>query len=198
MGRMILTIFVLLRVGFPSSFATNHPMNTNMSEQAILGGGCFWCTEAVFEGLEGVVDVESGYMGGSVPNPSYEQVCTGETGHAEVIRVTFDPAILSYSDLLDLFWEAHDPTTLNRQGADVGTQYRSIIYYKDENQKKAALESIRMAQSRFDNPIVTEVAPAATFYPAEDYHQNFYSENKNYPYCRAIITPKLKKLSGRK
>lgn len=160
MGRMILTIFVLLRVGFPSSFATNHPMNTNMSEQAILGGGCFWCTEAVFEGLEGVVDVESGYMGGSVPNPSYEQVCTGETGHAEVIRVTFDPAILSYSDLLDLFWEAHDPTTLNRQGADVGTQYRSIIYYKDENQKKAALESIRMAQSRFDNPIVTEVAPS--------------------------------------
>ena len=167
-------------------------------EQAILGGGCFWCTEAVFETLEGVTEVESGYMGGSVPNPSYEQVCTGTTGHAEVIRITFDPSILTFSDLLDLFWEAHDPTTLNRQGADVGTQYRSVIFFTNEQQKQASMNSIQRAQVHFNDPIVTEVTPASDFYPAEDYHQNFYSENTNYPYCRAVITPKLKKMAKRK
>ncbi|MBN2235012.1 MAG: peptide-methionine (S)-S-oxide reductase MsrA [Opitutales bacterium] len=171
---------------------------STLMEQAILGGGCFWCTEAVFETLEGVTEVESGYMGGAVPNPSYEQVCTGKTGHAEVIRITFDPSILTFSDLLDLFWEAHDPTTLNRQGADVGTQYRSVIFFTNDQQKQASMDSIQRAQVRFNDPIVTEVTPASDFYPAEDYHQNFYTENTNYPYCRAVITPKLKKLAKRK
>lgn len=173
-------------------------LETNSMEQAILGGGCFWCTEAVYETLEGVVDVESGYMGGTVPNPSYEQVCTGDTGHAEVIRITYDPKILGFADILDFFWDTHDPTTLNRQGADVGTQYRSVIFFRDQGQKNTALASIRRAQARFNNPIITEVSPASEFHPAEDYHQNFYSANKNYPYCRAVITPKLNKLSGRK
>lgn len=164
------------------------------TEIATLGGGCFWCTEAVYENMEGVKSVVSGYMGGSVKNPTYKQITTGKTGHAEIIQVEYDPDVISYTDILDLFWQAHDPTTLNRQGADVGTQYRSVIFYHDEAQKEIALKSKQEAQPNFKNPIVTEVTEASTFYEAEDYHQDFYANNRNYPYCRVVIAPKLRKL----
>ena len=163
-------------------------------ETAVLGGGCFWCVEAVYERVQGVLSVESGYAGGTVKNPSYEQVCTGTTGHAEVVRVTFDPAVISYSEIIDIFWKAHDPTTMNRQGADRGTQYRSIILYADEEQRRAAEESMKKAKSAFDRPIVTEITSLEVFYPAEDYHQDYYENNPYGGYCRAVIAPKLEKL----
>jgi peptide-methionine (S)-S-oxide reductase len=163
-------------------------------ETATIGGGCFWCAEAVFQRIPGVKSVTSGFAGGTVPNPSYEQVCTGATGHAEVIQIKFDPAILSYDKLLEIFWEAHDPTTLNRQGADHGTQYRSIILYSDDAQKTAAEASKAKAAKRFKDPIVTQIVPLKAFYSAEDYHQNYYNSNKNQGYCQFVITPKLKKL----
>ena len=172
--------------------STNAPAKT---ETATIGGGCFWCAEAVFQRIPGVKSVTSGFAGGSVPNPGYEQVCTGTTGHAEVIQLKFDPAVLSYDKLLEIFWEAHDPTTLNRQGADHGTQYRSIVLYSDEAQKKAADASKAKAAKRFKDPIVTEIVALKAFYPAEDYHQNYYNLNKNtQSYCQFVITPKLKKL----
>jgi peptide-methionine (S)-S-oxide reductase len=170
---------------------------TNTSAPAHLatfGGGCFWCIEAVFEKLEGVKSVRSGYAGGRTENPTYQQVCTGNTGHAEVVQIDFDPAIVRYEQLLELFWEAHDPTTLNRQGADEGTQYRSIILYQDEAQKLAAEKSKREASKRFKGPIVTEIVPATTFHPAETYHQDYFRNNPRNPYCAAVISPKLKKL----
>jgi peptide-methionine (S)-S-oxide reductase len=163
-------------------------------ETATIGGGCFWCAEAVFQRIPGVKSVTSGFAGGTVPNPSYEQVCTGATGHAEVIQLKFDPAVLSYDKLLEIFWEAHDPTTLNRQGADHGTQYRSIILYSDDAQKTAAEASKARAAKRFKDPIVTQIVPLKAFYSAEDYHQNYYNSNKNQGYCQFVITPKLKKL----
>ena len=165
-------------------------------EVATLGGGCFWCTEAVFNELRGVEKVESGYSGGSVENPSYEDVCTGTTGHAEVIQVTFDPHIISYRDLLQVFFTLHDPTTLNRQGADVGTQYRSAIFYHDEAQRKVAEDVIREVNTSkiWKRPIVTEVAPFKAFYKAEDYHQEYFQKNKNSGYCQVIIAPKIVKL----
>jgi len=163
-------------------------------ETATIGGGCFWCAEAVFQRIPGVKSVTSGFAGGTVPNPSYEQVCTGATGHAEVIQLKFDPAVLSYDKLLEIFWEAHDPTTLNRQGADHGTQYRSIILYSDDAQKTAAEASKAKAAKRFKDPIVTQIVPLKAFYSAEDYHQNYYNSNKNQGYCQFVITPKLKKL----
>jgi peptide-methionine (S)-S-oxide reductase len=173
----------------PTAAATN-------TETAIFGGGCFWCMEAVFERHEGVLDVTSGYAGGTKPLPSYQQVCSGDTGHAEAIRITFDPAKIGYDRLLDIFWEAHDPTTLNRQGGDVGTQYRSVIFYKDEAQKKAAEASKdKLAKSgHYANPIVTEIKPAPDFYPAEDYHQDYFRKNPHAGYCAFVIRPKLKKL----
>jgi peptide-methionine (S)-S-oxide reductase len=161
---------------------------------ATFGGGCFWCLEAVYDRIEGVVSVTSGYAGGTAKNPTYEQVCTGTTGHAEVVQIAYDPAKTSYEDLLDIFWKAHDPTTLNRQGADVGTQYRSIILYHDEAQKAAALKSIKKAQASFKDRIVTEIAPLGVFWKAEDYHQDYYNANKSAGYCRVVISPKLKKL----
>ena len=161
---------------------------------ATFGGGCFWCTEAVFETQEGVKSVTSGYAGGKVPNPSYKQVCSGETGHAEVIQIQFDPAKISYEKLLEVFWKAHDPTTMNRQGADTGTQYRSVIFYHDDIQRKTAEKSKQDAQNRFDSPIVTELAPLTKFYPAEDYHQDYFRRNPNAPYCAVVIRPKLQKL----
>jgi peptide-methionine (S)-S-oxide reductase len=164
-------------------------------ETATIGGGCFWCAEAVFQRIPGVKSVTSGFAGGTVPKPSYEQVCTGTTGHAEVIQLTFDPAVLSYDKLLEIFWEAHDPTTLNRQGNDEGTQYRSIILYANDAQKKAAEASKARAAKRFKKPIVTEIVPLKAFYPAEDYHQDYYNSNKSKnSYCQFVITPKLKKL----
>lgn len=165
-------------------------------EKAILGGGCFWCVEAIFQEKPGVKSVVSGYAGGSTPDPTYEQVCGGKTGHAEVIEVTFDPAVISYEKILDLFWDAHDPTTLNRQGADQGTQYRSIIVAGTPAQKAAAEKSKAAAQARFAAPIVTEIVESAKFYPAEQYHQNFCTRNPDNPYVRAVILPKLEKLNS--
>jgi peptide-methionine (S)-S-oxide reductase len=164
-------------------------------EVATLGGGCFWCTEAVFDDLKGVVKVESGYSGGSVPNPSYSLVCTGSTGHAEVVNVTFDAEAVSFKDILNVFFTVHDPTTLNRQGADVGTQYRSAVFYHDEAQKATAEEVIREIEAAgiWDAPIVTEVTPFKDFYKAEDYHQEYYAQNPNQPYCRMVIAPKVAK-----
>ncbi len=164
-------------------------------EQATFGAGCFWCTEAVFQRLEGVVSVESGYSGGSVPNPTYEQVCTGTTGHAEVTQITYDPSKISYEELLQAFWKMHDPTTLNRQGNDVGTQYRSVIFYHNENQKELAEKYKKEldVSGAWKNPIVTEISPFKAFYKAESYHQNYYNNNKFQPYCMFVIGPKLDK-----
>lgn len=167
-----------------------------MSQQSItLGGGCFWCVEALYRRIPGVVDVESGYAGGHVTDPTYQQVCTGETGHAEVVKVTYDEDVVSTREIVDFFWDAHDPTTLNRQGADVGTQYRSIVIYTDDDQKRIAEASRDAAQNRFSDPIVTEIVrDDGAFYPAEDYHQDFYENNPRQGYCRVIIQPKLQKL----
>ena len=165
-------------------------------QTAVFGGGCFWCVEAVFGRLAGVSSVESGYMGGQVENPTYRQVCAGDTGHVEVVRVKFDPAVIPYRDLLDVFFSIHDPTTQNRQGSDVGEQYRSVIFYTSEEQKHEAEETIAElnASHVFPEPIVTAVEPARTFYVAEDYHQQYYDNNATQPYCQFIIAPKLRKL----
>lgn len=164
-------------------------------ELATLGNGCFWCTEAVFQQLEGVVSVEPGFAGGNTKNPSYKEVCTGLTGHAEVIRLSFDPKVISYTELLQVFFSTHDPTTLNRQGADVGTQYRSAVFYHNEAQKEVAEKMIKELNEAgvYDNKIVTEVTEVNNYYPAEDYHKNYYNNNKEQPYCRAVINPKLEK-----
>jgi peptide-methionine (S)-S-oxide reductase len=165
------------------------------SEIATLAGGCFWCLEAVFEQLRGVLRVESGYARGSVPEPTYRQVCTGATGHAEVVQITFDPAVVSYREILDIFFATHDPTTLNRQGADVGTQYRSAIFYHSPEQKRVAEERIKEldAAKIWDEPIVTEVVSAPAFYRAEDYHQEYFRNNAGQPYCMAVVSPKVAK-----
>lgn len=168
---------------------------SNTVETATFGTGCFWCTEAIFQDLKGVQQVISGYSGGSVENPSYQQVCTGTTGHAEAVQITFDPEVISFEDLLYVFWRTHDPTTLNRQGADIGPQYRSVIFYHNDEQKKLAEKSLKEtdASGLWSNPIVTEISPYETFYQAEDYHQNYYKINPNQPYCRAVIDPKVRK-----
>ena len=165
-----------------------------MSEVATLGGGCFWCLEAVYQRIKGVQSVVSGYAGGSVPNPDYRSVCSGKTGHAEVIQIGYDPGQLSFDQILEVFWASHDPTTLNRQGNDVGSQYRSIILTHDEDQDKTARASIEKWQSEFSDPIVTEVTPLKEFYSAEDYHQDYFNQNPGNPYCIFVIQPKLKKL----
>ena len=164
---------------------------------ATLGGGCFWCLEAVYTRLEGVISVVSGYAGGNVENPTYEQVCTGETSHAEVVKINFDSKETSFETLLEWFWRCHDPTTLNRQGGDIGTQYRSVIYYENENQKSIAHKSKIDADSSgfFDNPLVTEIHELMEFYPAEDYHNDYYKKNPDAGYCTYIIHPKLEKLN---
>ena len=166
------------------------------SKEATLGAGCFWCVEAVFESLEGVESVVSGYMGGQTPNPTYEAICTGTTGHAEVVQITYDPNVISYETILKRFWVAHDPTTLNRQGADVGTQYRSAIFTHSVAQAKIAKASMAEAASLYPDTIVTEISQADIFYPAEYYHQDFYRNNHRHPYCQMVIKPKLKKLDG--
>jgi peptide-methionine (S)-S-oxide reductase len=164
-------------------------------QQATFAGGCFWCTEAVFKDVIGVSAVESGYIGGSVPNPTYKQVCSGSTGHAEAIRITFDPELVSYDDLLDMFFATHDPTQLNRQGNDVGTQYRSAIFPQDAEQERAARAGIERAGADWPGPIVTTIEPMSTWYPAEDYHQDYWDgEGQRSPYCMAVIPPKLRKL----
>jgi peptide-methionine (S)-S-oxide reductase len=163
-------------------------------EKATFGAGCFWCIEAVFQRIKGVKSVISGYSGGKVENPTYEEVCSGRTGHAEVVQITFDPKVISYEEILDVFWKVHDPTSLNRQGPDEGTQYRSIILYHDEEQKRIAEKSRAEVSKSFDKPIVTEIRPLTKFYKAEDYHQDYYNRNRNAPYCRLVIHPKLEKL----
>ncbi len=162
----------------------------------MFGGGCFWCMEAVFTRVGGVSSVESGYMGGHVDHPTYKQVCGGNTGHVEVVRVTYDPAVVSYRDLLDIFFGTHDPTTLNRQGNDIGEQYRSVIFYNSEDQRREAEQTIAelTAAHAFGDPIVTAIEPASTFWPAEDYHQDYFANNPNQPYCRFVIEPKVRKL----
>jgi len=166
---------------------------TPNAKTAVLGGGCFWCVEAIYEGVPGIESVVSGYAGGTTKNPTYEEVCTGRTGHAEVVQITYDPAKISYEKIIDLFWQAHDPTTLNRQGADSGTQYRSIILTQNDEERAAAEKSKAAAQKDFKDPIVTEIKPLEVFYPAEKYHQNFYKNNPSYPYSAAVIEPKLEK-----
>ena len=164
-------------------------------ETATLAGGCFWCLEAVFDEMKGVQSVESGYAGGHVQNPSYRAVCNGDTGHAEVVQIKFDPSVLSYRDLLNVFFAIHDPTTLNRQGADTGTQYRSAIFYHSPEQKETAETLVKELneQKIWDHPIVTEVAPLSNFYIAEDYHQEYFANNPNQPYCQAVVAPKVSK-----
>ena len=162
-------------------------------EKALLGGGCFWCIEAVYNRVIGVQSAMSGYAGGARKNPSYEQICTGATGHAEVVEVTFDSEIISYEDILDIFWEIHNPTTLNAQGADKGTQYRSVIYYTSDEQKEKVLKSIAQLQEKLEDTIVTEVSSAPEFFEAEEYHQNYYNEHPTQGYCYAVIAPKIEK-----
>lgn len=168
-----------------------------MADQQIatFGAGCFWCVEAIFQQLQGVARVVSGYAGGSAANPTYEQVCTGTTGHAEAVQITFDPQVIAYTDLLDVFWRSHDPTTLNRQGADVGTQYRSVIFYHTEEQQRLAEQSRRETEASklWSGKIVTDITPFTTFYEAEPYHQNYFRLNPYQPYCRAVIDPKIRK-----
>lgn len=168
---------------------------TATTEIALLGGGCFWCLDAVYRGLRGIIEVESGYAGGQGANPSYELVCTGRTGHAEVVKVTFDPSVISFKELLDVFFVIHDPTTLNRQGADIGTQYRSVIFYNSPEQKATAEQMIKEldASGRYDAPIVTEIAAAPEYYSAEKYHQDYFTNNPGQGYCRAVVAPKVAK-----
>lgn len=168
-------------------------MSESLWHIATLGGGCFWCTEAVFQQIRGIIKVESGYSGGQVHQPTYEQICTGKTGHAEVVRLAFDPAIISFSEILEIFFTIHDPTTLNRQGADSGTQYRSVIFYHDEAQKLAAQETIKKMAAIWDDPIVTELSPAPQFYLAEAYHQNYYRQHPEQGYCSFVVAPKVAK-----
>lgn len=165
-------------------------------QKATFGMGCFWCTEALFQRLNGVTGVKSGYEGGDIPNPTYEEVCTGTTNHAEVIEVTYDPAKITYDELLEVFWKSHDPTTLNRQGADVGTQYRSVVFYHTDEQKEIATKYKNELNKTkaFANPVVTEIAKAETFYVAENYHQDYFIKNGELPYCRLVILPKMEKL----
>ena len=176
-------------------------MNENLNDHnlttdtATFGTGCFWCTEAIFQQLEGVIKVTSGYSGGKVDNPTYKQVCSGTTGHAECLNIIYDPSKISFDDLLEVFWQTHDPTTLNRQGNDIGTQYRSVIFYHNQEQKEKA-EKYKAALDKsgaWDNPIVTSLEPMSKFYPAEDYHQNYYNENTGQGYCQFVIRPKLEK-----
>lgn len=183
-------------IGIIPQIQSEVKMSSNKYEIATLGEGCFWCSEAIFQRIKGVIKVESGYSGGNVPNPSYEAVCSGKTRHAEVVQITFDPSIISYRELLEIFFSTHDPTTLNRQGADVGTQYRSVIFYHNEEQKKIAEEiKEKLNDSKiWENPIVTEISPFKNFYKAEDYHQNYYNNNPYQPYCSFVILPKLEKL----
>jgi peptide-methionine (S)-S-oxide reductase len=182
------------RSNIPAIMNSSPSQSNHQTEIADLGGGCFWCMEAVFERLPGVVSVTSGFAGGTTENPTYREVCSETTGHAEVVEIAFDPAKITYAKLLDVFWQAHDPTTLNRQGADEGTSYRSIILYRDEKQKLIAEKSKLEAQKEFSSPIVTEIVPLKKFYKAEGYHQQYFDNNSSQGYCQVVIAPKLKKL----
>ncbi len=195
--KQLMAFLFFLALAMTAGAQTNQSKK-NMSESlqlATFGGGCFWCTEAVFLDVKGVKSVVSGYAGGAVKNPTYREVCSGLTGHAEVIQIAFDPAVVSYTDLLEIFWNTHDPTTLNRQGADVGTQYRSVVFYHSDEQKQAADQYKKQldASRVFKNPIVTEISPIPVFYRAEDYHQNYFALNPEQGYCQYVIRPKVEK-----
>lgn len=190
-SSLAVTLFIFMML---SSFVDAANLPSSSTEQLTLGGGCFWCTEALFQKYPGVLSVKAGFAGGTTKNPTYEEVCTGKTGHAEVIQITYDPSKVSYEQLLDLFWRAHDPTTFNQQGADHGPQYRSLILTNSSEQQQAAEASKKKAQAYFNKPIVTEIKPLTTFYPAEEHHQDYYLKNKNAPYCQLVIAPKLEKL----
>ena len=163
------------------------------TETAVVGGGCFWCVEGAYKIVPGILKITSGFAGGNTENPTYRQVCEGDTNHAEVVKVEYDPAKITYKDVIDLFWDLHDPTTLNRQGHDSGTQYRSIILYSSDEQKKIAEASMAEAKGKFSDPIVTQIVPLKKFYPAEDYHQDYFANNPNQPYCQAVVGPKIAK-----
>lgn len=197
LAGLLLLVFCGTLTGRAQHLINNMGTNNNGTElqRATFGGGCFWCVEAIFERVKGVTAVTSGYAGGNTPNPDYKSVCSGTTGHAEVIQVEFDPETVSYEDLLFVFWRAHDPTQLNRQGNDVGTQYRSIILYHTPEQKQKAEASLQETDSSdlYSDKIVTEIAPLEEFYPAEKYHQGYYDDNRDAPYCRFVIDPKVKK-----
>lgn len=190
---LLSSIFLFMSTSLNST--DNHMKNDRDLQVAVFGAGCFWCVEAIYQRVNGVIEVESGYAGGDVENPTYEQVITGRTGHAEVAKLTFDPEIISYEEILEVFWHTHDPTTLNRQGADVGTQYRSAIFYLTPDQRDIALESLRRTNDSdlWDDPIVTEVTPLTNYSIAEDYHQNYYNNNPNAGYCSVVIAPKVAK-----
>lgn len=180
----------------PGSRAAEPQRSPTMDREVItLGGGCFWCMEAVFQQLKGVVSVESGYSGGTVENPTYKQVCTGQTGHAEVVQLTFDPKVVSLHDVLEVFFALHDPTTVNRQGADVGSQYRSVVFYRTPEQRDAVQAVVRELEAKkaYSSPVVTQLEPFKAFYKAEAYHQDYYEQNPNQPYCMLVISPKLSK-----
>lgn len=201
MTYLISLIFLFSNCSFTSKtepkITNKQIINKQMSEKtdtAIFGAGCFWCVEAIFQRLKGVESIESGYTGGTVENPTYKQVCTGETGHAEVAKIIFNPDIISYNDLLEVFWTTHDPTTLNQQGADIGTQYRSAVFYLNDEQKMQAEKSkSEIATQIWDGSIVTEITPLKKYYKAEDYHQNYFNQNSDQSYCRFVINPKLEK-----
>jgi peptide-methionine (S)-S-oxide reductase len=191
----------LISLVFSMDAQTNTLKQSSISsgtQTATFGGGCFWCLEALYEKVDGVKAVVSGYAAGKTENPTYEQVCSGKSGHAEVVQVEFDPKKVSYETLLAIFWDIHDPTTLNQQGADIGTQYRSIILYHNEEQKKAVEKSMQDAAKKFDNKVVTEIGPLPKFYPAEEYHQDYFRNNPNVPYCAYVIQPKLQKFLKKK
>jgi peptide-methionine (S)-S-oxide reductase len=194
--KSLLFLILLIIARLPLSHAEEPSMNTAKTETATLAGGCFWCTEAIFQSLIGVSSVKPGYTGGARPNPTYEQVSSGASGHAEAVELIFDPTQITYHDLLEIFFHLHDPTTLNRQGADSGTQYRSAIFYHSPEQKKIAEDTIReiTAAKLWPDKIVTEVTPASTFYVAEDYHQNYFRSHQGQPYCSIVIAPKIQKL----
>ena len=208
MKRVLNILFLIGAIGLTSSCQSKNTDakittmdkamkdESNQLDTATLGAGCFWCVEAVFERLEGVVSVESGYSGGNIKNPAYREVTTGRTGHAEVARIVYDPEVLSFDEILEVFWQTHDPTTLNRQGADVGTQYRSVVFYhSDEQREKAEFYKQQLNESgAFDSPIVTEISPLTNFYPAEDYHQDYFNNNSQAPYCQFVIVPKIEKM----
>jgi len=195
MKKSIIVVFVLLSgITFGKTSMNTEKENKNL-EIVTLGAGCFWCVEAIFQELEGVEQVVSGYMGGETKNPTYKEICTGETGHAEVCQITYNPAVISFGDLLEVFWQTHNPTTLNRQGADKGTQYRSAVFYHTEQQMKLAQSyKNKLAESgAWDDPIVTEITKVSKFYPAENYHQDYFNNNNNQPYCSFVIKPKMEK-----
>ena len=190
----IRTFLLLTTLALGSMLCFGEAMN---DKTAVVGGGCFWCVEAVYQGKLGIKSVVSGYAAGKNPNPTYEEVCTGQSGHAEVVKITYDPSVISYEKIIELFWDAHDPTTLNRQGADRGTQYRSIIITQDSTQRSLAEKSKAAAQARFRDPIVTEIIDETEFFPAESYHQDFTARNPSHPYVQAVIVPKLEKLKNK-